>query len=645
MNMAKNQLDSVNIMEMLASGDSEAMRSAAFAAGDQELEEAIPLLCESVKSSNIGVQEAAEYALRRIRGPKTVAAILPLMKSDEAPVRNVAMDILREIGVDSIDSMQSYLRGEDADLRIFISDILGYCQSHQSAILLADALLKDPEVNVRYQAAVSLGNLAYPESVSALCQAMHDEEWVQFAVVEALAKINDPAAMNALVKLLPISSPLVSSAIIDALGELGDVKIIPLLFNSLENVNVILRHKIVKAIVQILSGRSLSLLAPKSQERLRIYLLDALGDNDEEIQIAALQGLSSIGVPEASNDIFALAKTIDPEKQADLYEAAIRAIAAIGYNDVVRDALRSEDEAMVMIAMEACQLMDEPQTLEELKNLFWRVSRDLQRAAIAEVAQLGNCDDVPFFLSVMDECKDAEVLKNTLAFFGNQHACPDVEDVVFEQLNHRYVDVKEMALEACINLHSPTLNEKFRERAKSDDSMQKMMAIYALGRYSVTENIGEITDALEDADPSIRRVAVEAFSNLGSSAERYLPRLLPRLFDEDKDVRLALVDLLGQIGTSTVMPHLITALRDENEWVRIRAIEALGVNRNVEAVPTLASMLETASPMISFRIIEALGRIGGHMAFSVLLSLTDNEDPEIQHAAADAVAEIQAEQE
>ena len=151
--------------------------------------------------------------------------------------------------------------------------------------------------------------------------------------------------------------------------------------------------------------------------------------------------------------------------------------------------------------------------------------------------------------------------------------------------------------------------------------------------------------ALEDADSSIRRVAVEAFQNMGGAAERYLPRLMPRLYDEDKDVRLALVDLLGQIGTSAVMPHLISALRDENEWVRIRAIEALGTNKNLEAVPKLSEMLENASPMVVFRIIEALGRIGGNVAFSVLLSMADNEDPEIQRAAADAVSAIQAEQE
>lgn len=633
------------IIEALQSDDSEAIRSASFSAGDMGLEDAIPLLCEHIKSENIGVQEAAEYGLRKIRGPRAIVSLLPLLRSDEAPVRNVAMDILREIGVDSIESMQPYLHDDDVDLRIFIADILGYCNTHQAALLLGESLLKDPEVNVRYQAAVSLGNLAFPEAVNALCQAMHDEEWVQFAVVEALAKIKDPSAINALVKLLPQSSPLVSSAIIDALGDLGDIKTIPLLFNSLENVSVVLRHKIVKAIVQILSGRSLSLLAAKSQERLRAYLLDALTDNDEEVLLAALQGLSAIGKEEASSAILDLAAALDPERKAELYEAAIRAIASIGYNAVVRDALRSEDENRVMIAMEACQLIDDRRPVEEIKTAFWRVSPELQRAAVAEVAQLGNCDDMPFFLSVIDECEDAEVLKSALVFFGNQHTCPDVEDVVFSQLDHRYVDVKEMALEACINLHSPTLNVRFKERVHSEDAMQRMMAVYALGRYSVPENLTEITEALEDPDPRIRQVAVEAFQNMGGAAERYLPRLLPRLFDENKDVRVALVDMLGQIGTSAVIPHLITALRDENDWVQIRAIEALGVNKNTEAVPTLAQKLEHASPMVAFKIIEALGRIGGNVAFSVLLGIMDHEDPEIQHAAAEAVATIQAEQE
>ncbi|MCQ5219690.1 HEAT repeat domain-containing protein, partial [Desulfovibrio desulfuricans] len=93
-----------------------------------------------------------------------------------------------------------------------------------------------------------------------------------------------------------------------------------------------------------------------------------------------------------------------------------------------------------------------------------------------------------------------------------------VEDLVFAQLDHRYVDVKEMALEACINLHSPKQNERFKERAKSEDPMQRMMAVYALGRYGILENLPELTAALEVESSRTRQVAVESFLGLGEQA-------------------------------------------------------------------------------------------------------------------------------
>ncbi|WP_297226532.1 HEAT repeat domain-containing protein [uncultured Desulfovibrio sp.] len=634
------------ILENLQSEDSDAIRSGAFAAGDAGLEEALPYLCKHLTSENLGIQEAAEYALRKIRGARTVDAVLPLLRHDDAPIRNVAMDILREIGVDNMRALREWLHDEDPDVRIFVSDILGYTQDHLAVPLLGEVLLHDPEVNVRYQAAVSLGTLGFPESVDYLAKAMmEDEEWVQFAVVEALSRINDESTIRALVQVLPDVSPLVCSAIIDAIGSVGDIKTIPLLFKSLENVSVALRHKTVKAIVQILGGQSLSLLTPKLQERLRVYLLDALTDNDEDILMAALQGLSFMGDGEASQAVFDLACRLDPDQSPELYEATIRAIASIGYNDVIRDALTSGDDLHIMIAMEACQLMGDHRPVEVIKSIFWDLGSELQRAGMAELSQLGTTEDIPFFKDVVARCDDPEILKSALIFFGNQHGCEDACTVAFSQLDHRYVDVQEMALEACINLHSPILNQRFRERMNSDDDMQRLMAVYAMGRYSVTENLSEITDALEDQSPRVRQMAVEAFLNLGIEAERYLPRIIPRLFDENKDVRAAVVNLLGQIGTPSVMPHLMTALNDDNDWVRIRAVEALGLNKAIDAVPTLASMLEHSSPMLTFKIIEVLGKIGGNVAFSVLLSMMDHEDPEIQHAAAEAVAAIQAEQE
>ena len=181
--------------------------------------------------------------------------------------------------------------------------------------------------------------------------------------------------------------------------------------------------------------------------------------------------------------------------------------------------------------------------------------------------------------------------------------------------------------------------------AREGNVMQRMMAVYALGRYDAMENINELSAGLEDEDSSVRRMSVEAFLNMGPDAERFLPRLVPTLKDPDKDVRMAAVDLLGQICTPSVMPYLLESLEDDNDWVQIRAIEALGHARLEEAIPQLSQLLEKGSPMVMSKVIEALGMIGGNMAFTVLLGLMDHEDPEIQHAAADAVAAIQASQE
>ena len=86
--MENSSYNDVEILDALENGDNETIRSAAFAAGDACLETAIPLLCERIKSENIGVQEAAEYGLRKIRGPQAINGLMPLLASDDAPVRN-----------------------------------------------------------------------------------------------------------------------------------------------------------------------------------------------------------------------------------------------------------------------------------------------------------------------------------------------------------------------------------------------------------------------------------------------------------------------------------------------------------------------------------------------------------------------------
>jgi HEAT repeat protein len=634
------------ILRDLESDDKELVRGAAFAAGDLKLIEALDLLCAALAGSNIGVQEAAEYALRKIRGSAAIQKLLPFLRSDDAPLRNIAMDVLREIGADDLSLLQPLLHDADSDIRIFAADILGSTGSRKAVPLLCDSLLKDPEVNVRYQAAMSLGTLAYPEAVDSLRQAMLDEEWVQFSVVESLTKIRADSTVTALTRSLDNCSELVASIIIDALGEMGNIKAVPLLFKSLEKVSTPLRHKTVKSIVKILGGRSLSLLSPKDQERFRAYLTDALNDEDESVLAAALAGLETMGDEKTTGAVFDLAAKLDPEQQPELVRAAVKTIASIGFNQNFVTALHTKgDDNTVHIAVEAGLLMDNPLCIEHIKEIFWEHGRDIQRAAAARLAHTADERDIPFFLDLLERHRDGDVLKAALFFLGKRMKTPLAADKIFAMLSHPYEDVKKAALDACIFLNNPEAAEHFNALLKENDPLLRSMAVYAIGRQDLEGHLPELRAALEDESPHVRRIAVEAFGGEGICSAAYLPLILPRLHDENRDVRMTLVSLLGGCNSPDVLPHLISALNDPDDWVRIRAAESLGQLKAADSLPNLVQMLDSSNPMLTFKIIDALGNIGGNIAFRALLGLLDHEDPEIQHAAAEAAARIQAEQE
>ncbi len=630
------------VLDALNGSDLESVRHAVFVAGELGLTETVEILCRLIQSTNIGVQEAAEYALRKIRGKQTVQKILPLLRSESPSLRNIAMDILREICGDDIASIQPFLRDIDPDIRIFIADILGHAGSIKAVPLLCEALLKDPEVNVRYQAAMSLGNLGYAEAVDALKNAMHDEEWVQFSVVEALVKIRAHNTVDMLVAHLSKCSLLVASVIIDALGEVRNIKAVPLLLGYIEKANPVLHNKAVKAIIQILGEGSLALLSKEDQVRFKGYLESALEDEDESIQQSALAGLSAVGDVASSQVVmnFILRLTIDLED--DMYISALKTLAVIGYNESFAGFLRSDDNKIVYISLEACQYLTDACAINDIIDVFWSLDRDNQRLSMQYIMNFANAEHAAFVLDVLERTDDSSVLKAAMTCLGERLQYSAAQEKIFSLLFHSYNDVKETAVEACIKLHTPELEAKFVELFASDDAEHRLMALYALCNYEAKNHLDIITKGLQDENPSVRQMAVESFACSSIDLRDYIDIILEKLNDPDRDVRIAVVDVVGNANDDTVTPYLINALDDEDEWVCVRAIEALGTLQGEIVPPLLVKLLERSSLMVTFKIIEVLAQLGGNVAFGALLKLMSNEDAEIQQAATAAIEKIQA---
>lgn len=635
------QTDKQQIIKLLSSDKSEDIREGAFLAGNGKLVDAVPLLVGHIENVNPGVQGAVDSALRKIGGQNVLYAVLPYLRSEDPPVRNMAMDLLREVGNSNVTALTELLADEDPDIRIFGADILGATGSVMAVPALGSALLRDREVNVRYQAAVSLGNLAFPEAADSLNHALNDEEWVQFAVIEALTKVRAESSVDALARALDKSSELVASVIVDAIAEMGYIKAVPLLMKRLPEANVPMANKLVRAILKIVGPRSLSLVGKDAQKNMMGYMLQALQDEDVDIQDAAIQGLTATSNDDAYTAVFNLLLTLNVDKDQERMLHIIDLLAAMGYNHTLEDSMEQADDYRKMVAIEIMGKLDAPEVKNALKKSFWEQPRDVQRGAAAALLSRSDASDTSFFLDMLEHSTDGDLLKAAIIFLGKQKDAEVVKEKIFPLLHHPYDDVKEAALESCIAAKNSSINEEFRKMATSAEEFERMMAMHALGRYGVDENIEFLKVGLKDDSSNVRKITVEAMNDRQCPVtEGRVTLLEPLLDDDNRDVRLAVLDLLGSCTEPRSVNYLLSGLKDDDAWIRARCAEKLGVKHVTSAADTLADLLNDEHTLVVVKAIEALAELGGEHAFTHLLPLVDHPDGDIQRAAEDALDKV-----
>ncbi len=637
-------MDYDQMFALLQSEEAESQREGAFMAGELKNKEAIPLLTTMLTSPNLGVQDAADMSLRKIGGRESVEALLPLLRSENVPARNLAMDILRQIGSQYTKPIIALLRDPDSDIRIFAADILGSTNQIVAVHPLCETLLTDNEVNVRYQAAVSLGTLGRPEAVEALNKALGQDEWVNFAVIEALMKIGGDASITSLIRALDKSSELVASIIIDALGELGHIRALPVLVNYLDKPVPALRNKILKAVVNIMGSKGLALVSDEERTRFAKYLLKAADDADQEILDAVILGLSCIGGEDASRKVLSLIVHIDPQLEPDRYANALSRMAVMGLTNALIEASQSDDEKVSLIAIEVLIRLGTPEAITICMDVFWDKRRDLQRI-IAKAVSVSMCCDqaLPFFRRVLHESLDGDLLKSALHFLGIHTCCRDSLQEIVPFLRHKFNDVKEAALDACVALGGKDVEEIFVAMLQDDDATQRMMGLHGLGRLDADSHKKAFEKALDDTAVGVRKVALAALITPTSKDKELLTRIAERMIlDESTEVRRALVSLLGVVDCRCTLPLLVKALDDEDTWVQIRAVESLGLVGREDALPALETLLERDNLLVRIKVAKVLGQIGGKKAFGQLLKILKTEDSEVQRAAEQALAQMQA---
>ncbi len=140
------------------------------------------------------VREAILDSLLRIGGDGVVRGLLPLLRSDDAAVRNGAVEALQEMPDDVAPYMTKTLADDDPDVRIFAADILQLLPHPEAPGWLAEALARETHVNVAgtiIDRLAEIGDEAAIPAIEAAKERFADEPYIAFAADTAISRIRE----------------------------------------------------------------------------------------------------------------------------------------------------------------------------------------------------------------------------------------------------------------------------------------------------------------------------------------------------------------------------------------------------------------------------------------------------------------------
>jgi len=595
------------IIQRLDADDEELRRAAVAALAGHPLAATLPLIFGAMGDVSWRVRKEAVETLFRGEPPglEAVEGLIDLLRSSEnAGLRNCAVESLERLGRIAVEPLCRYLDDRDPDLRKFVIDILGSIGA-PSCLPLLVRKMDDPDPNVSVGAVENLGKLKDPRAVPHLLAALQTGDlWLKFTVLDALAAIGVPVPLETLKPL--VHETLLKRAIYECLGVVAGAEAAPLLIEGVQQ-----------------GPRNAREAAAVGLMRLRARLTPEEACTAVDRPLRRLNGTAQVAGLVSALD------GVEPQGA----EALVEILGLIGDEVcVARLVSLSENERVRGGALRALRRIG-PAALPKLTELFPQASVEA-RAFIAYVfGELGLSQTAPVLLAALDE--DAPLVRCAcLSSLGRLHPRGGARQVA------RFADaaepeVREAALQALLGFaqhDAAELSAICHDFAGSADPARRRDAAAILARLGEGELL---TRLAKDEDAEVRRAALLA---LGKARLPQTGSLVMGLMDEDADVRAAAALALGEAGGADGIEALTLSLSDPDPHVQCASLKALAALGDASALPAVAAAAGRAAGLVLIQALKTLAALGGEGGLAPVRDALANPDEEVVEAAIEILA-------
>ncbi len=155
--------------------------------------EAAPRLCaQLLEERDASVRAVLFSSVAQMGGSAVVEGLLPLLRSDDAPLRNGAIEVLSGLPEAVAPHIDALLRDVDSDVRLFTVNLLGNLPHAQVPEWLGRVLNTETEANVvgaAIEVLAEVGNRSLAEPLRAVRLRFADDPFIGFAAEVALERI------------------------------------------------------------------------------------------------------------------------------------------------------------------------------------------------------------------------------------------------------------------------------------------------------------------------------------------------------------------------------------------------------------------------------------------------------------------------
>ncbi len=523
--MAMPFLKLEDILKLAGSSDVDDRETAARELQNHPFEAAVrSTLLDLMGDPDWRVRRAAIDAFLANHRTEVIPEILSsLYEEANAGKRNAALEALNRYGREILPYLDPHLQSKNADVRMFLVNVLGDLRDTRHLSFLTDCL-QDPEQNVVSAAILALGKIGHPSSIPHLIEMLHHKNlWYQFQAIEASAEMQDAVLLPHLIPLL--ESPYCRKAVTSALGKFHHPAAYQALFGSLIHDEHHLDRDVVAVFTEILEAPQPEILRRRDQSSITTMCREMLSESKQELFFKEMENFLE-----------------NADETSPVHNAGKRpAVHTPALPSSLMHSLKDEDAAVRRNA---------------LQRMGFEIHMEFREPLMAALAD--------------EDARAREYAATALAAYSSS----EVTDALMSSLTDEDVWVR-VAIYKSLPIEDPRVADVFRQQIQQENPIGQATILRCLGQSRNPATEGLLVSYLNHPDAEIRAAACEALSCFDS--EPVQKRLLFFLENDPSwNVRVAAVRSLDQLQPEGYLDKLMEKLQNDNDAsVRKKILDSL----------------------------------------------------------------------